>query len=298
MKYPVKFILAGNSKDIIVQAIKTDDLVKFQKELDTLLTVKTVKELVGTTFDEYGNNLWTMAAENGTEEIINYLLNEIKNWPRKDLDHVLHFWTCHRERSCMDIVEKKKAIILNIIYQDSRFENLKKHLKTNTSDPSQLRNYLQTLKQHLDTTIAHLGKCCTPWPILSPKEQLKKFLEDLRKELLFNDLEWHHNSLAGIVSQSYPPDSTIAKRIFKLEIECHNQSQPKATLNETHIEKGGKENLALNDVTLETNENKPTVAFISCIHKRVGKSPCTVGALKMAGQMSTSVSKQNLMPSF
>ncbi len=304
MEYPETLFLAGNSKEIIVQGIKTDDLVKFQKELDTLLALKTVTELVETTYDEYGNNLWTMAAENGTEEIMNFLLDMISSWPNKDLDHVLHFWTCHREHSCMAILETFKTTILDCNYEDFKFKNLKKHLNINSSKPSELRDYLKTTKKHLDTTIASLGNTMRKMKRWDSERktpnQLRRTLEDLRTGLLLNDLEWHHSSLTGIVSQSYPPDSITAKRIFKLEIECHNQSQPKATLNETHIEKGGKEGSELKGVSSEENEPDPSIGtFLSCIYQRVGKSPCTLEALKMAtSQTSTSVSKWNLMSSF
>jgi hypothetical protein len=206
----------------IIKAIEEDELGKLKK----LLTSHTSPaNMIDVTLDKSGNNLWTLAAENGTDDIMNYLLDEISSWPRKDLYRVLHFWTCHRERSCMDIVEKNKQTILEIINQGSRFELLKNHLNANTSDPSKLRTYLQTLKQYLDTSIAHLGKNCTPWQTSSPPKQLKTFLVNLRKELLFNDLEWHHNSLTGIISQSYLPTSKIVQRVIKLEIFCHTQCQ-------------------------------------------------------------------------
>ena len=128
--------------------------------------------MIDVTLDKYGDNMWTLAAENGTEEVMNFLLDVIKDWPRKDLHHVLHFWTCHRERSCMDIVEKHKPIILAFSYTDSKFENLKTHLKINSSDPSKLYNYLITLKQYLDTNIVHLGKSFLPWQTYFTRKHL------------------------------------------------------------------------------------------------------------------------------
>jgi hypothetical protein len=374
LKQLIKKIILGNHLDVIVQAIKNDDLAKFRAELETLLTSKadttvtnvttitaktvtaktvaaktvtsktvtaktvtantttaktvtaktvadktvtantttaktvtaktviTVKDLIDMTLDEYGNNLWTLAAENGTEEIMNFLLDMISSWPNKDLDHVLHFWTRHREHSCMSILETSKTTILDFSFEDLKFKNLKKHLNINTSHPSELREYLIALKKHLDTTVDSLdnsirnmnrwdGKRKTP-------NQLRRTLVDLRNKLILNDLEWHHNSLTGIVSQSYPPDGMIVQRIIKLEIKCHKQSQAKATFDENHIENGGEEGMELVVVTSKEDKNKPFETFLSCIYKRVGKSPCTVDTLKMASQKSTSAPKQKLIPSF
>jgi hypothetical protein len=334
--------------DVIVQAIKNDDLAKFRAELETLLTTKadptvtnvttvtsvtaktvttltpnivtsktvtaktvttvttviskTITDLIEMTLDEYGNNLWTLAAENGTEKIMNFLLNDIENWPRKDLECILHFWTHHKERSCMNIVKRHKPVVIAFSYTDFKFEKLKNHLNINTFNPSQLRDYLKKLKQHLDTTINSLDytiRKMKRWDSeRKTPNQLRGTLEDLRKGLLLNDLQWHHSSLTGIVSQCYPPDNIIVQKIIKLEIKCHTQTQLKATLDENHIENGGIEVIKLAVVTSEENENKPTGTFISCIYKRVGKSPCTLEALKMASQTSTSIPKQNLISSF
>jgi hypothetical protein len=283
LKYAFKIILAGNSKEIIVQAIKTDDLVKFTKELDILLAVKTVTELIDITLDENGNNLWTLAAENGTEEVMNFLLDMISSWPRKDLDRVLHFWTRHREHFCMAILETSKTIILDYNYEDLKFINLKNHLNINSSKPSELRDYLKTTKKHLDTTIDSLDNSIRKMKRWDSEKkipnQLRRTLVDLRTGLLLKDLEWHHNSLTGIVSQSYPPDSMTVQRVTQLEFNCHNQCQPEAIWNENHIEICGKE------------------TFLNCICKRVGKSPCTLEALKMASQTATLLSKWNFISS-
>jgi hypothetical protein len=267
----------------IVNAIK-EDKVEYLKELLTGIT--SLAKMIDQPLDQCGNNLWTLAAERGTEEIMNYLLDIISPWSRKYLYHVLHFWTRHRERSCMDIVEKAKEIIQVdqslIDYLHFNFQNLEAHLNEENPDP--LRDHLKKLKQYLDTTIAHLGICWIPWPFCSPKRQLKTVLLNLRKELLWNDREWHHNSLTGIILQTYPPDSMIVQRIIELEIECHN---PKAGLNEKHNEDGGEEGLELKSLNCETGlfcNRIKYERFESCIYERVGKSPCTLKALKMNSQ--------------
>ncbi len=192
--------------------------------------------MIDVSLDKFGNNLWTLAAENGTVKIMNYLINILYSWETEDLNRVLHFQTCHREHSCMEIVEKYQPNLLAIPYSDSKFEGLKNCMHINITDPSKLRDHLKALKKHLDATIDSLDMTIRKMRIWDGERkapnQLRRTLVYLRKRLVSNDLKWHHISLAGIISKNYPPNCIIVQKIIVLEIMCHEKSPTNLTENE------------------------------------------------------------------
>ena len=337
----------------IVAAMKTDDLDKLKKDLADN-SIDTLTRMIYLSLDKFGNNLWTLAAENGTDKVMNYLVKILYSWETEEVDHVLHYQTCHKENACMDIVDAVKNKIVDLLdkaileiknlelkkLQDD-LESLKQHLdplhtvtfktlktllgaiitnldkhifkfktfrkrrtgrqlsrilsnrrkelifienkwhhnnqqvhhefegvnvRSEAGDnfweildkvianiqeifdkvsnhclklekclqtleqhlalkPLILQDYLKTLKTLLDTTIFKLDTI-----IELPSSQvngLKRILRALRTRLLLSDLEWHHNSLIGIVSKSYPSTCIIVQILIDLEIICHEKLLPK-----------------------------------------------------------------------
>ncbi len=280
--------------------------------------------MIDVPLDKFGNNLWTLAAENGTVKIMNYLINMLYSWPIQDLDCVLHYKTGHRERACIKIVEKVQTDILKQVLSDQEFDNFEKQVNSPYSNPTELREFLQALKKHLDTTINDLNNSIREMESFYEQKtvrHLRRTLVSFRKRLLISDLEWHHNSLTGIISKNYPPNCMIVQKIIELEIMCHE----KPTLNELTSENSDQQNSPFskiiscclpnehqddNTIQLKSfcqnsnmtfNENsqneelmpepkekenylEANMAFLRCMYNRVGKSPCTVAALDMAGE--------------
>ncbi len=186
--------------------------------------------MIEVSLDKSGNNLWTLAAENGTVKIMNYLINMLYSWPIQDLDCVLHFQTCHREKACMDIVEQFGTNNLEEKLPSDELEKFTKHANNSHSDLPQVRASLQTLKKYLDTKIDSLDSAIrkrkTFW-IPKHKRYLRRKLVVFRNALFFTDLEFHNNSLFGIISERYLSNCMIVQKIIELEIICHENSQTK-----------------------------------------------------------------------
>ena len=98
----------------IVAAMKTDDLDKLKKDLADN-SIDTLTRMIYLSLDKFGNNLWTLAAENGTDKVMNYLVKILYSWETEEVDHVLHYQTCHKENACMDIVDAVKNKIVDLL---------------------------------------------------------------------------------------------------------------------------------------------------------------------------------------
>ncbi len=249
--------------------------------------------MIQVSLDTSGNNLWTLAAENGTVKIMNYLINILYSWPLEHLDRVLHFKTCHRENACMDIVKQFGTEILQDVLSCEQIAELEEHLNNPQSHQNVLREYLSILKTKLDKTIKERRV----------EKSVRRTLINLRKKLLVSDLQWHDVCLTGIISQRYPPNCIIVQKIIDLEIMCHEKARPRPILTrkndgDQHIPKELKEE---DSIKLErlcqnpNNENQENMELLvefkekeknilDCIYNNVGKSPCTVEALDMAGE--------------
>ncbi len=221
--------------------------------------------MISVSLDEFGNNLWTLAAASGASLILNRLINMLYGWQQEDLDRVLHYKTKHREQACMQIVENAKTNLESTANekqsQSEALEKLKQHMDSPPSDILNADTFLQTLKKHLDTTLQEAS--------LLKSSPAKNILFRLRRRLFRTELNWYSNSLADLVSKNFPPSNMIVFKLIELETICHD---------EFHCS--------------HANES-----FLKCIYTRVGKSPATVLARSLAEE-SYPPSKMSKLKSF